>query len=210
MAWNGTVRCSSCYKTGHNRRGCPSLKQYVKDNPDSYEARLSARKAEERKANPRRCSYCKVPGHTRRTCTTINEDRITLAEKLTATRAKLTEKLIEVGLGIGALVECSDGYYDRNLKPALVTDASWSIADDADGLHTTLVFLENGRERRKTFQFDSADGYGGYKFNVLSPMGEDAIRASLPKRWVNGTWYNEDEYFPKGESRKYWKFDGEY
>jgi len=30
MSWNGTVRCSHCYQTGHNRRKCPELtKQYL-------------------------------------------------------------------------------------------------------------------------------------------------------------------------------------
>jgi hypothetical protein len=44
----------------------------------------------------------------------------------------------------------------------------------------------------------------------LSPIDENAIRASLPEKWVNGTWYNEEEYFPKGAPRSYWKFGDEY
>jgi hypothetical protein len=27
MSWNGTVRCSHCYTTGHNRRSCPNITQ---------------------------------------------------------------------------------------------------------------------------------------------------------------------------------------
>jgi hypothetical protein len=27
MSWNGTVRCSHCYTTGHNRRSCPEISQ---------------------------------------------------------------------------------------------------------------------------------------------------------------------------------------
>ena len=25
MSWNGTVRCSICYKSGHNKSGCPQV-----------------------------------------------------------------------------------------------------------------------------------------------------------------------------------------
>lgn len=30
MSYNGTVRCSFCYKTGHNRRKCPELSEQIK------------------------------------------------------------------------------------------------------------------------------------------------------------------------------------
>ena len=30
MSYNGTVRCSHCYKTGHNRRKCPELTEEIK------------------------------------------------------------------------------------------------------------------------------------------------------------------------------------
>lgn len=34
MSWNGTVRCSHCYQTGHNRRGCPKLTEEIKQRYD--------------------------------------------------------------------------------------------------------------------------------------------------------------------------------
>jgi len=48
MSWSGTVRCSNCYNSGHNRRSCPDLtaealadyKHYtrlVEDHSDRYE-----------------------------------------------------------------------------------------------------------------------------------------------------------------------------
>ena len=30
MSYNGTVRCSYCYQTGHNRRTCPELSEAVR------------------------------------------------------------------------------------------------------------------------------------------------------------------------------------
>jgi len=32
MSWNGTVRCSHCYTTGHNKRKCPNLTQNILDH----------------------------------------------------------------------------------------------------------------------------------------------------------------------------------
>jgi len=71
MSWNGTVYCGYCGNKGHNRRGCPNLKEYVKENPGSYEAM----KATQNKASAknRSCSYCKEPGHTRRKCAVKNQ-----------------------------------------------------------------------------------------------------------------------------------------
>lgn len=37
MSYNGTVRCSHCYQTGHNRRACPQLTQELKQ---SYERQM--------------------------------------------------------------------------------------------------------------------------------------------------------------------------
>ena len=66
MSWNGTVYCGYCGKQGHNRRGCTDLKDYVKENPDSYTAQQHNRNRAAVKN--RACSYCKEPGHTRRKC----------------------------------------------------------------------------------------------------------------------------------------------
>ena len=66
MSWNGTVYCGYCGKQGHNRRGCQDLKNWVKENPDSFEGLKATRMAA--RVKNRSCSYCKEPGHTRRKC----------------------------------------------------------------------------------------------------------------------------------------------
>lgn len=65
--YRGTTRCSSCYQTGHNRAGCPTLKERVEreraNNPDSYFVRNEDAKAAKRKARAtgkRICAYCKT------------------------------------------------------------------------------------------------------------------------------------------------------
>jgi hypothetical protein len=36
MSWNGTVRCSHCYTTGHNKRSCPNITQETLDRYQSW------------------------------------------------------------------------------------------------------------------------------------------------------------------------------
>ena len=69
--------CGYCYDVGHNRRTCPTLKDYIERNPDCYTARVNKRAAEQRKASGRRCSYCAEQGHNRATCKSIKEDTAT-------------------------------------------------------------------------------------------------------------------------------------
>ena len=42
MSWNGTVRCGNCYDKGHNRNGCPKLKEEmqkrIEADPEDYYA----------------------------------------------------------------------------------------------------------------------------------------------------------------------------
>ena len=71
MSWNGTVYCSYCGTQGHNRRGCQALKNWVKENPDSFEGMKAKRN--KASAKNRSCSYCKEPGHTRRKCAQKNQ-----------------------------------------------------------------------------------------------------------------------------------------
>jgi hypothetical protein len=96
-------RCSYCYQRGHNRRTCPSLKQYVADNPDSYTARTESR----RKAShsDRKCSYCNDTGHNRRTCPTLEKHKRSAVLRNREFRATLLESMREHGFGEGALIE---------------------------------------------------------------------------------------------------------
>jgi len=103
MAWNGTVTCSYCYAGGHNRRGCPKLKEYIKENPDSYEAnRAEVRK---RTYSTRACSYCKEPGHTRRTCGHMKRHKAEWVDHNRRWCGLVNEMLRERGIGVGTLVK---------------------------------------------------------------------------------------------------------
>jgi hypothetical protein len=102
MSWTGTVTCSHCYQQGHNRRGCPSLKKYVKDNPDSYTARSEGlRKSRE---STRACGYCRNSGHNRKTCPERKGHALRAVEVNREWVKRATDYLKEKGIGPGALV----------------------------------------------------------------------------------------------------------
>jgi hypothetical protein len=102
MSYNGTVNCSHCYNKGHNKRGCPKLKQYIAENPDSWVAQKATQAAEN--AQKRRCSYCAKIGHNRRGCT---EFKARVASDLSASRRyrrDFVKEINKLGLTPGALV----------------------------------------------------------------------------------------------------------
>ena len=124
--------CSWCWGKGHNSASCPDRKEYIRKNPDSYEARHEAGKVARRKARKqtaRKCSFCKKPGHNVKTCTL----KQAIYQKFTALnsvfRRTVLEQLCVQGLGVGALVmfRPHNGTSDPIL--AIVTDINW------DGIH---------------------------------------------------------------------------
>ena len=54
MSYNGTVRCSYCYKTGHNRRSCPELSRQIEER---YHGDVRAAAAERKKGNESDAEY---------------------------------------------------------------------------------------------------------------------------------------------------------
>jgi len=126
MSWHGTVNCNWCGQRGHNRRGCPSKKKFIRENPDGYEARRDERSRERVKASAqnRRCSYCKVKGHNRQTCTALKKDKVYASKKNKKFVGIVRQAMEQVGLGVGALV--SKIHWNTD-KPALymVTDIQW-------------------------------------------------------------------------------------
>jgi len=65
--YSGTTRCGNCYEEGHNKAGCPRLKERIerlrKDDPSHYLVRREDEKAAARTARAtgkRICAYCKT------------------------------------------------------------------------------------------------------------------------------------------------------
>ena len=203
MSYSGTVYCSYCSNKGHNKRSCVRRKAFIEANPDSYQARMV------KESGPRRCSYCQVPHHTRRTCTVLKADRTILVTKLATQREKALEKMVECGVGVGALVETKYSYYDSSKAIAMVVNIPWSNANAPDAITLRFQFMKDGYQRGATFSMGD-DELGNFNYtplNVVSPLSAPAVHAGAPSAWLNGSLYEEDDYFPKGQSRRGWFFD---
>ena len=123
MSYSGTVRCSHCYQSGHNKTSCPELKKAWEENPDSYYGRQWAA-IQARKNKPKKCSYCGEEGHTRAGCPTANKHKAQFQMDLNLWRQALVKWMKEIGLGPGALVRSNDSRYYR--------DGVYQYPDDAD------------------------------------------------------------------------------
>ena len=135
-------RCSYCYKTGHNRRTCPSLKQYIAENPDSYAARSAARAKAEKKPSNRRCSFCHERGHTKRTCEVRRSATAVVTTKNRQFRRKLRRALARQGWLPGALVRYVPKTTENGLSDQQVADARVyfdQVIQGQDNLHVAMI-----------------------------------------------------------------------
>ena len=203
MAYKRTVRCSYCCNQGHNRSGCPDLKEYIKNNPDSWTAQRYASK--KRAGSKRKCSYCKESGHNRRSCILLHKDKSTAVSLNLDWRKNAVEHMKREGWGIGALVTYSS--YNGSQALGMITHVAWDKMD-------FRVLAENGGDEPFTFRkmsyLMSRDWTGRETFryppdvsgqatrpdrkfgwstqvNVVSPLSSEAVEAQIPDGWETDT-----------------------
>jgi hypothetical protein len=161
-----SVRCRHCGESGHNINGCAKVKEYAKNNPNSYTAEKM--KARQEAMQHRKCSYCGEEKHTRRTCTQIMSDMVKVAAINIDFRKKALETINRVGLAPGALISVTEtsGYdqagtyhYDKRDQLALVTRIDM---DDLRALNS-----ERGCQFVRV-QFMSMYDYGGKRLAETS------------------------------------------
>ena len=125
------MRCSYCYRQGHNRRSCPELKREIRDNPEGYYARQEKRKKEAR--SPRKCSYCREVGHTKRTCKEYKKDLAVMTTQIREWRKKFINTCKDCGLRVGTLVSFGDpmqsksDWFQRNLQTLIDRHGKYGI-----------------------------------------------------------------------------------
>ena len=101
------MRCGWCGKDGHNRKGCAHLKQFVVNNPNSYQARSFNNRSKPR------CSYCSSTEHNRTTCERFNEYIHAQLNELIDCRKWVCENLAQQGISVGAIIKAK--VYERKL-----------------------------------------------------------------------------------------------
>jgi len=194
-------RCSYCYKTGHNRRTCSKLKEYISDNPASYAAQAAKRVAK-RRSTTRRCSYCCETGHTKRTCADRSADLVGCIKKNRRFRRKLRNALARKGFTPGALVK-----FVPLVSPEQVSAAprdprgvqhAFNVFRERQGDHVTAMIVGYRFGNLNFDYFDSRETQAavalvtpsGRSFTMPLPVEiEESIRGTLPttadQGWVS-------------------------
>ena len=152
--------CRYCHSQGHNKRGCPKLKEFVANNPTSYLADQLKR----------RCSYCSGEGHTRATCEkykeSLRQQRIEMLER----RTDFCQKLANLGIMPGTLMR-AEFYESSNRKwayhPAIVKEIVWENIKMR--VHNSI--MTTSCITGETVGNNLPNEYGQYA--VLSPMPVD-------------------------------------
>ncbi len=143
MSYNRTVRCSSCYKTGHNRTGCPELKAAWEQDPESWQGKQWQRILD-KKAKPRKCGYCDVEGHTRAQCENKKRHMSIYQKDLNLWRKALVKAFGDLGLGKGALVRCNNASFNAGDR--------WSYPRDEDYVAPVGLVMEHSLGDMSHFQ----------------------------------------------------------
>ncbi len=148
MAWNGTVTCSECYNTGHNRSGCPKRKERYKEalalpeEEREYYHRSIIREVENKKqrSTTRKCSYCDTQGHNRRKCEKLIEHMDVVIRMQKSFRTNLLDHFNNIGMNLGALVIPEGEYVNDDQKvPMMVTDINWKYCNVMQGELTRMI-----------------------------------------------------------------------
>ena len=202
MSYHGSVYCGWCCEKGHNRRGCPARKEHIRKEPNSWEAQ----KQSQEEQRPRRCTYCLESGHNRKTCSELKSDRQFIVVHYKERRAQIAERLVEEGLGVGALVTT------RGDVIATVTGFDWKDLNgnlDGDDIAPTISVsmlvqrFDESHVRWLHINLVISEPHAAVVSSVVSPLLPQTVRQCFPTGWLDGTYYKEDRFFEKGQQRHY-------
>ena len=208
MSWTGTVTCSYCYNSGHNRRSCEQLKKYVEETPDSWTATKEARRKERRKA--RTCGYCDTAGHNRATC---SERKSHMRRAIRVNKewcSRMVSHLKSMGIATGTLVETpGDWRNDHTPELAMVVGFNWAEANFLNASNSysgdfLLVKKTDELQKRWTHEYrlprtgcevgdplQEGDSYTNGRARLHSVAsrvtdGGNSLDALLPDNFLNG------------------------
>ena len=191
MSYTGTVHCGNCYQQGHNRRGCPQIKKYIEENPDSWQANRFKEQAA--KAKIRRCSYCSEEGHNRRSCGVLKGHQAQAFEAQEKWIGRVKDWMVEKGAGVGALVTYVDGYAGTEktgiIKRIHATRAIFLANNDAykgDFILVSALTDPSGRDGRWVRPPTDCPGYysndwgGAWKLeSIISPISGSLVEGQF-------------------------------
>ena len=186
--------CSYCWGPGHNKRGCPELKEDAAKDAKNGIRSWRTRYVEEnkRKSKNRKCGYCKEVGHTRRTCTTLDSHK--------AVYVSLTKQLHEAyagyfrrkGVAPGALVRSKGEFYCYKLETTvnpmcMVMNIRWHQLDAFNFRSNVIHFESTQTYLRSTYHDNGATIHGVGCLAEPSSVDWDNVAKTL--RTLNGGYH---------------------
>lgn len=153
------MRCSYCYETGHNVKGCKKMKETAaiaaakpsEDRTNDERYAMAKVVYHKQASKTRACSYCSGESHTRRTCASLKAHVITRNALESRWRRGIAKTLAESPVKIGAFVEWT----------------TW------EGAKITAIITGLNIEKLKE--------------NDFGVLGLDEYGAGAGRRWVNYT-----------------------
>ena len=207
MSYTGTVRCRYCYQQGHNRAGCPDLKQRMQARleADPHDWQATEYFEKKNRTRKRTCSYCTAKGHNRKTCSVLKDDRHFLVKKLADARSVVLDAFEKEGFGVGSLVRLKDSYWgDNEYTTSIVTAIAWdkiTFGATAGGNRAQPIRLW-GRDVSSNQHKSLSFSLENLSERVLS--GVEDVESQVPYGWLKGVKYVEEDFFPKGSGRDYY------
>ena len=220
------IRCSYCYKTGHNKASCPKRKADMarKEVTDPMSWWLANEKAADAARSKRVCGYCGESGHNRKTCLSLKQDVALLEAKNQAWKMHVRDQLIAFGLGTGALIiekHRKYNYEKRDFETQNAVDTlylvlgfeNWDKFNIVEKDRNVLRICEpkhigNPDEHRVVSlpvcirtglpgKYDSS----GRAFRVVAPAGSPDVLASLDTDWFRSSTSWTNRYFINSERK---------
>ena len=197
MSYSGTVRCSHCRMTGHNKAGCPQYKERIAqlraNDPNDWRVHEHDEKLGRRQASVqnRRCSYCNGQGHTRAGCQLKKGAMAQFAKRNAVYRKNVLDALVKHGVGPGAMFEATDYWGGTGIYFILGIDwASVNMHNPSNpALNVVKMrYISNTRTHSQGFALPRANGYEhlGDRFKIVVPTTELRILSTVPADYLNG------------------------
>jgi len=229
------MRCSYCYKRGHNKRTCPDLTKRMKERADAdiargetdsfyirqYQARITPKG---KKVSSQQCGYCGEYGHTRRKCEMLRKDKEWFVVHHNAHLRVAHDYIVSSPVGVGSLFRWkkqeynyNTGEYDTSHEMLVLTGFSTSPVIKQDGFkilatlqHPITGWKRTVDVRQYVRNPDYASGWRSEP-TLLTPS-----RGVVPSDWIQSQSITLEaasklDYFRrvgrKSEDRRDWAFN---
>tara|TARA_R110002110_G_scaffold318627_3_gene531415 strand:+ start:5665 stop:6387 length:723 start_codon:yes stop_codon:yes gene_type:complete len=218
MSWNGTVTCSYCHESGHNKAGCSRYTAKIEEWRAAGCMGIAVRRYDAKKerkqtsAKNRKCSWCSETTHNRRTCPAYKVSFAAFQGAQAQYTRDYVKALAAGGLTPGSMFHMGLGEH-ANPNPHIIATVDWD----------RIIWWQ---KRNYTLRYLSADqlgtGYRGRQFSpldqlrgqsrdrthltVVVPGNEASFLQSVPKDIWNGSRATK-EYFK--ENAKSWHMSAE-